>query len=181
MQKQKFRVLDVCFIAVFVAIIAALAQVTVPLPLGVPLSLQSFAVALAGAVLGAKKGTIAVLVYLVLGAVGAPVFVGFGGGFHRIVGPWGGYLLSYPVFAFSAGFGADRERKLPLFLGLLIGTAINLTAGTAQLAIVNNYTWQAAVFAGMLPFIVGDLIKLGAVFGITQPLRKVMQKASARI
>jgi len=179
MSKHKFRALDVCFIAVFVAVIAALAQVTVPLPLGVPLSLQSFAVALAGAVLGAKKGSIAVLVYLVLGAVGAPVFVGFGGGFHRIIGPWGGYLLSYPLFAFSAGFGADKNRKFPLFFGLLIGTALNLTMGTLQLAFVNSLSLRDAFLAGMLPFIAGDMLKLVAVFFITPPLRTVMQKAGA--
>ena len=173
MSKQNFSIRDACFIAIFVAIIAALAQVSIPLPLGVPLSLQSFAVALAGACLGAKKGSVAAVIYLALGAAGAPVFVG-GGGFHRIVGPWGGYLLSYPLFAFSAGFGADRGRKLPLFLGLFIGTAINLSMGMLQFALVNHYTLYAAFLAAMLPFLPGDLLKLAAVFSVTPRLRRAL-------
>ncbi len=68
---------DICYIALFTALIAVLAQISIPLPGGVPLTLQTFAVPLAGLVLGSKRGTIATAVYVLLGAVGVPVFAGF--------------------------------------------------------------------------------------------------------
>ena len=174
-RKTKMSVRDLTFIGISVALITIMAQLTVPLPV-VPLTMQTFAVPLVGAALGAKKGAIAALVYVLLGAVGAPVFAGFGGGFHRIIGPWGGYLLSYPIFAFVAGFGADKGKNNWLGLGLVVGSIINLTMGTIQLGLVNNLMVWDAFIRGFAQFIPAEIIKLTLVFFITPDIRKAIAK-----
>ncbi|MCL2680573.1 MAG: biotin transporter BioY, partial [Coriobacteriia bacterium] len=178
---------DLTLVALFVAIIAVLAQLTVPLPY-VPLTMQTFAVAFAGLVLGVRRGTLAVCLYLLLGAVGAPVFAGFQGGFHALIGPTGGYLLSFPLFAAIVGYGADRfarseqtnkARYLWLIAGLMVGSLLNLLLGTLQLALVTQMGLQAAFFAGMFPFIVPELIKLTLVVSIAPKIRQVVANAAA--
>jgi len=146
--------------------------------------MQTFVVPLAGAVLGARKGTIAVIVYLLLGAVGVPVFAGFSGGVHTFVGPWGGYLWAFPLFAFIVGFASDRG-KLPLLaVGLVIGAALTLTMGMLQFAFHSASVAQApldmraAFMACVVPFIIPDFIKIFMVFIIAPKIRQTLEKFS---
>jgi len=157
-----------------------MAQISIPTPLGVPLTMQTFAVALAGVVLGAKKGALAAFVYLMLGTFGAPIFANFRGGFDLIIGPTGGFLLSFPLFAFAAGFGADRERCLWLAIGLAVGSAVNLSMGMLQLAFVNQISLQAAFVAGVMPFLPVEMIKMVLVFVIGSRMRKIVEKIKNR-
>ena len=109
------RTRNLTFTALFAAVIAVCAQITVPMPSGVSFTLQTFAVALAGYLLGAKYGTLTVLVYLLLGAVGAPVFSAFHGGFHILLGKTGGYLWGFLPMAFLCGLAArGRGRCCPI-------------------------------------------------------------------
>ncbi|MCL2874296.1 MAG: biotin transporter BioY [Defluviitaleaceae bacterium] len=162
-------------IGIFTAVIAVMAQLTIPLP-PVPLTMQTFAVPLAGAVLGAKKGSIAAIIYLILGAVGAPVFSGFTGGYSFIIGPSGGYLLSYPLFAFIVGLGSYKNNRIWLALGLVIGSIINLSMGMFQLAFVLQIDMRAAFALGVFPFIVPELIKLSLVFVIAPKIRQAIER-----
>ena len=82
-------------VGMFAAVIAVLAQIAFPLPSGVPVTLQTFAVVLTGVVLGARLGTAATFVYILLGAVGVPVFSGLGGGLGVIVGKTGGFIWGF--------------------------------------------------------------------------------------
>jgi biotin transport system substrate-specific component len=184
MKVKKLSVRELCAVGLFTAVIVVCAQISVPLPGGVPFTLQTFAVALAGVVLGAKKGTMAVVVYILLGAVGAPVFTNFGGGFHRLIGPWGGYLLSFPLLTFVAGLGADRLNNKPgrintLFLAVFLaaGSVLNLTAGSMQLMIINQLSLQSAFIAGFAPFIVLDMLKMACAFVFGLSARRILAKA----
>jgi len=179
MQANKISIQTLCKISVFVAVIAVMAQISMPL-LGVPLTMQTFAVALAGVVLGAKKGAAAALVYILLGALGVPVFAQFRGGFDLLFGPTGGYIISFPIMAFAVGFGADKEKRLWLAFGLVIGSAINLSMGMMQLAFVNQISLQAAFFAGVLPFVPAELIKLVAVYFVGFRARQALEKIRRR-
>jgi len=91
---------QLCYMSVFVAIIAVSAQIIIPLPHGVPMTLQTFTIALAGILLGPKKGGLTVLIYILLGGVGVPVFAGFLGGLGVIFGFTGGFIMSFPLFRF---------------------------------------------------------------------------------
>lgn len=100
MQKTNFKTLDLCMIGVVTAVIVIMAQISIPMPLGVPMTMQTFAITLAGIILGSKKGAVASLIYVLLGAVGVPVFANFSGGYQLLVGPTGGFIISFPIMAF---------------------------------------------------------------------------------
>lgn len=105
------RVYSLCVTALFAAILAVLSPLSIPLPFTpVPLSLGTFAVYLAAAAGGVRWGTLSVAVYLLLGAVGIPVFAGYSGGLQVLVGPTGGYLIGYLPLAF---FGRAAHRPFP--------------------------------------------------------------------
>jgi len=174
-KSKKLSTRQLCHIAIFVTLIAVMAQLTIPLPV-IPLTLQTFAVPLAGAVLGAKKGAIAALVYLLLGAVGVPVFRSFTAGISLLLGPTGGYLLSFPIFAFIVGLGANTGKRVWLALALIVGSVINLFAGMIQLSFVNQLDMHTAFMAGVFPFIIPELLKLLLVFIIAPRLRQVLER-----
>ena len=174
MRQSKLPARDICFISIFVALIVAFSQLSIPLPGGVPLALQSFIVPFSAAILGAKRGTIAAVVYLLLGAVGLPVFVGFGGGLGRIIGPWGGFLLSYPFMSFVVGFAADKQKSAWLIAGLALGSLLNLTMGMFQFSIVTQQSLWIAFGAAMAPFFLPEAIKMTMVFILAPRIRKML-------
>ena len=94
MQKSKISVQDICSIAIMTAITVVMAQISIPMPMGVPMTMQTFAITLAGVILGSKKGGLSILVYVLLGAIGVPVFAGFSGGVQNLIGPTGGFIIS---------------------------------------------------------------------------------------
>ncbi|MCL2392129.1 MAG: biotin transporter BioY [Oscillospiraceae bacterium] len=173
---KKMSTRDICLISLFVALIASISQLAIPLPGGVPLTMQTFIVPFSAAILGAKRGAIAAIVYLLLGAVGLPVFTQFGGGLGRIVGPWGGFLLSYPLMSLIVGFSASKQKKLWFAIGLVLGSLLNLTMGMVQFAFVTEQSLEAAFLAAMAPFIFPEAIKMTLVFLTAPVLRKLLEK-----
>ena len=81
----RFSIKDICYVGLFTAVIAVMAQISIPMPLGVPMTMQTFAITLAAIILGAKFSTISCVIYLLLGAVGAPVLANFSSGFDKFV------------------------------------------------------------------------------------------------
>ena len=114
---------DLVYIALMSAIIAVLAQFSIPMPTGTLLTLQTFAVALCGSVLGLRKGLAAVGIYLLLGAVGLPVFASFRGGLGVFAGVTGGFLIGFLPLAAACGWGRDKK-MLPGFIAGLIGLIV---------------------------------------------------------
>ena len=113
-------------------------------------------------ILGTKRGTIAVILYLLIGAVGVPVFSGFAGGFGKIAGPTGGYLLGYIFAALIAGWFIHRfnDNVVIQFLGMLLGLIVLYAFGTAWLSISAGMDIKAAIAAGVFPFVVFDIAKI---------------------
>jgi len=145
------------------ALVAAAAQVTGVIPgTPVPFTLQPLAVLIVGGLLGPSLGASSLILYLVLGAAGLPVFTPIGlPGAARLIGPTGGYLLAYPVAAFAVGrlIGkGDGTRTARIALAALAGLALIHLGGLAQLLILTGSAAQAARL-GTLPFLVGDLGK----------------------
>lgn len=145
-------------------LVAAAAQASVPLPgTPVPMTLQPLAVLLVGGLLGARLGALSMILYLALGLAGLPVFTPTVplAGIARLLGPTGGYLLAYPVAAFAVGaIASDGRRWARVALGVLAGLVLIHLGGLAQLAILTGELSTAARF-GTLPFLLGDLAKLG--------------------
>ena len=149
---------------------AAAAQISVPLPFTpVPLTMQDTVVLLGGAALGSRLGMAAQLVYLAAGIVGLPVFAAspvLPQGMLRLVGPTGGYLLSYPLAAFLVGRLAERgfdRRYLTSVLAMIAGLAVVFAFGVTWLAFFARPAalgFDAALKAGFYPFLAGDVLKI---------------------
>jgi biotin transport system substrate-specific component len=153
-------------VALMAAVTAVAAQITVPIE-PVPFTLQVLAVILSGFLLGPRYGALAMAVYLLVGAVGVPVFAGFKGGLGIVFGDTGGYLLAYPLAAAVAGLGAHAvaqdPRRRALWVGLLWGCAalvIIYALGATWLSVIAGLSPAAALATGVLPFVVLDLVKV---------------------
>ncbi|MFJ8529398.1 biotin transporter BioY [Bacillus sp. NPDC094106] len=162
-----FRMLIVT--ALFAAIIGILAQVTIPLPL-VPITGQTLAIGLTATILGSRYGTLSVLLYVLIGATGIPVYAGFSGGLSVLFGPTGGFLLAFIPTAFLIGLLTEKM-KLTFWNSLLaniLGMLVTLTIGTVFLKYVASLGWQAAFMGGFVPFLIVGVIKaaLAAWIGI---------------
>ena len=149
-------------ILIFVLATSFGAYVAVPLPgTAVPITLQPLFIILAGAVLGPWGGAAAMASYLALGVSGAPVFSFGGAGLPWLLGPTGGYLIAAPAAAFLVGYvargGAGRVRR---GVALALGIATLYVGGVAQLLLLTGAPLATTVAAGVLPFLVGDLIKV---------------------
>lgn len=149
----------------FALFTALMAQLVIPLPFTpVPITGQTFAVLLTGALLGSRLGVASMILYLALGAVGLPFFAGGAHGLQTVFGPTGGYLLGFVVADFVVGRLAERrwDRSLPRSLpAMLAGEAVIYAFGLLGLGLALH--WPANLLQlGLLPFLVGDAIKLVA-------------------
>src|SRR5262245_16416776 len=156
-------------VALFAVLTAAAAQVSIPLPFTpVPLTLQPMVVLLGGAVLGARLGMSAQILYLVLGIAGLPVFAAspvLPQGALRLIGPTGGYLMSYPFAAFIAGWLAERgldRRYLTSLFAMTCGLAVIFFGGVTWLAFFTRPAvgLDTALRTGLYPFVLVDVAKL---------------------
>jgi len=154
---------DLVLILLGALFVAALAQVEIPLPFTpVPITGQTFGVLLVGAALGAKRGAVALAFYLAMGVFGLPFFAGGAHGWNIVSGATGGYLIGFVLAAYIIGLLAERglERSVRTSLiPFLVGTIIIYVCGVAWLAIVLG-SLSKAIAAGLLPFLIGDAIKL---------------------
>lgn len=164
--------LDLLWIISFSLLTALLAQVAVPLPFTpVPLTGQTFAVLLSGAVLGSRRGFLSQLLYLAQGAAGLPVFAGGAFSVAYLLGPTGGYLLSFPLAAGLIGLLVERgagRHVGRLAAALLLADLLILALGTCWLMVLFGNSLRKAVMMGIYPFIAGDILKILLV-GLTLP------------
>ncbi|WP_010286154.1 biotin transporter BioY [Kurthia massiliensis] len=146
--------------ALFAAIIAIFAQLTIPLPL-VPITGQTLAVGLAITILGLQYGTIAVTLYIALGAIGLPVFSGMSGGFGVIIGPTGGYIIGFFVQALGMGLYLERfgYTKTHALVANLIGMIITLIIGALWLKLFMHLSWMQAFVTGVVAFVPVGILK----------------------
>ncbi len=160
------------------AIIAVLAQVTIPLPL-IPITGQTLAVGLIVTILGTRLGTISVLLYILLGAAGMPVFSGMSGGFAILVGPTGGYIVGFLVTAIIMGLYLDKFgiTMVHAIIANIIGMAVTLTFGTVWLKILADLSWTAAFMGGVAPFIVVGVLKAVIAAWLGVVVRKRLERA----
>jgi biotin transport system substrate-specific component len=152
-------------------LVALAAQVALPVPFSpVPMTLQPLAVLAVGGLLGAAGGLSALVLYLLLGILGLPVFAAGGSGAWYLLGPTGGYLLAFPVAAAVTGAlvrpatappgSVNGRAVLRVLLSCALGMAIIHIGGVAQLAILGGDP-ALAFRVGFIPFLTGDLVKVG--------------------
>lgn len=149
------------------AFVAISSQIALPLPFTpVPISAQTLAVLLTGALLGSRRGSLALALYLAEGLAGMPVFQSGHSGLAYAIGPTGGYLVGFIIAAFIVGWLTERSNgrtPLRLALALLAGTSAIYAFGAWWLAIVLSLPLGQALAMGVLPFLVGDAVKMALV------------------
>lgn len=149
------------FAALFASLTAAVSFFKIPLPFTpVPITLQTLMVLLSGAMLGPSYGALAMIIYLLLGAIGLPVFAGGTSGIGDLLGPTGGFLLSFPIAAFVIGKLVKTKKLTTLLFAMFVGTLIIYIFGAIQGAFVTHLGLSAIFTGWILPFIIGDTIKL---------------------
>ena len=178
---QKIRTKQMVLIALMTAVTCVLGPLSIPLPFSpVPISLTNFAIFLAIFVLGMKSGTISFIIYLLLGAIGVPVFSSFRGGLQVLAGPTGGYLIGFIFLALIMGFALEHfDRKLvPTIIGMIIGMAVCYAFGTVWLAKLLSLSLKEGLMMGVIPYLPGDAAKIiiaaivgPKLYGATQKIR----------
>ena len=119
---NRISVKNIVLAGMFAAFLAVMSQVSLPMPTGVPITVQVFAVALVGVILGWKRGVLAVLVYILIGAVGVPVFANFKGGLSVLTGLTGGYIIAWPVMTILCGIQTKTQNaKLNMTVNIISG------------------------------------------------------------
>ncbi len=174
------KTVKIVYTGLFVAIIAACAQIAIPM--AVPFTLQTLAVCLAGGLLGWKMGTLAVLVYIILGGIGVPIFASFTGGFSILFGSTGGYIIGFIFTAFIVGLMTEKlgKKLWVCALSMVIGVAVCYVFGTIWFAVVYNRSNSPASLATILgwcvvPFILPDLAKIAVATVLTNRLARFVK------
>ena len=190
-KRFNIKIRDICFISVFAAIIAVCAQISIPMPAGIPFTFQTFAVPLAGIILGAKRGMLSSTVYVLIGLIGLPVFSGFKGGIGVLFSSTGGFILSFPLMALCVGIFSEisSSKKIKnkffkiilIIIGLISGAGINYLFGILMFSILTSGSLQSAFTACVMPFIPVDIIKFILAGGIGLSAKKILLKSKLLI
>ena len=176
------KTLDLVYIALFAAIIAVCSWISIPAT--VPFTLQTFGIFVAVGALGGKRGSLSVLIYLLLGAVGVPVFSGFSGGIGIILGSTGGYIIGF-LFSALVMWGMEKllgNKTWVLALSMVLGLLVCYAFGTIWFMVVyaknsGSIGLMTALGWCVFPFIIPDLVKIAAALGISKVLRKAIKMA----
>lgn len=179
-KKDKFRTIDLVYIALGAVIIAVCSWISIPT--AVPFTMQTFAVFLILSVLGGKRGTIVIIVYVLLGAIGAPVFASFTSGIGILMGNTGGYIIGFILMGFTyrliiALFGKKIWVEI---LAMVIGLILCYTFGTVWFMILYSQANGAVGLATVLmwcviPFIIPDIIKMALALTLARRLSPVLK------
>ena len=178
---NKFKVIDMVYIAMMAVLIAICSWIYIPT--AVPFTLQTFAVFCTIGLLGGKRGTIAVLIYILMGMVGIPVFQGFRGGIGELFGMTGGYIIGFLFLAIlywviTQFFGS---KLIPMVIAMVAGLMVCYTFGTLWFMYVYGNSVKpigivAALSMCVFPFVLFDLLKIALAVIITKRLSKYVQR-----
>ncbi len=177
---MNFNTKDLTVTAVLAAVICILGPLSVPIGI-IPVSLTPLGIYLAIYILGQKKGTIAVCVYILLGLAGMPVFAGFTGGPQKLFGPTGGYIVAYILTALIAGYAVEHfyDNVFLQFAGMFLGLIVLYVIGTIWLAFQAHMTFLQALSAGVLPFVIFDIMKIVLALFVGRAVRSRLVSSGA--
>ena len=170
---------DIVYIAVFAVIMAICSWISIPA--AVPFTLQTFGVFVAVGVLGGKRGTLSILVFILLGAIGVPVFAGFSGGFGILLNNTGGYIIGFLFSALAMWAIESLWGKKPVvqIISMVVGLLVCYAMGTIWFMVVYTRTTGAVGLGTVLgwcviPFIIPDLVKIALAFVLSRRVRKLV-------
>lgn len=162
MTDRQIKTTDIVLVGIFAAILAIISQISIPTPFGIPITLQTFAVALCGYFLGYVKGFASVLVYILLGAVGVPVWANFSGGLQVLLGATGGYIFGFLLMVVLCGIPV-KNKPLRIALGC-VGLLLCHLCGVIQFSIVMSKDLFTSFCLASLPYLIKDVISVAAAY-----------------
>lgn len=180
-KKRKMKTLDIVYIGLFSAIIAVCSWISIPL--SVPITLQTFGVCCAVGLLGLKRGTLSVLVYIILGLIGVPVFAEFTSGVGILAGTTGGYIIGFVFTALIVGIMTKffGDKLWVYIVSMVIGIAVCYAFGTVWFIMIYNNGNADAVSLGTVlgwcvtPFIIPDIVKIALASVICTRVKKYVK------
>ena len=176
--KSKITTRSMAVTALMAAVLCIIGPLAIPIG-PVPLSLALVGVFLSAYILGYKKGTLAVAIYILIGTVGLPVFSGFAGGPAKLLGPTGGYIAGYILTALISGLFAERFESWYLhILGMVLGLFLCYALGTAWFMFSMKVTLAEALATCVLPFVLFDLIKIALALLLGASVKKALSSAN---
>lgn len=179
--RRKSRIYSMAVTAVMAAVTCVLAPLSIPIG-PVPITFTNLAIYFAIYLLGWKLGSLSVVLYLLIGLCGAPVFSGFVGGMGKLLGPTGGYLIGFLPMAVIGGLAVDRFSSRWLqCAGLAVGTLVCYVLGTAWFCYVANMAVLPALSLAVFPFLPGDLAKILLAAAIGPVIRRRLLRAGLRV
>jgi len=175
---MNFSVRDMVFTALFAAVLCAVAPFSVTIG-PIPLSFATLIIYIAAGAAGLKYSVLAVALYVFLGAIGVPVFSNFEGGFHKIIGLSGGFIIGYIPCAFASGLTVEVSRgKIWAYaVGMVIGTILLYTCGTIWYMMQSGNPLAVSLAYCVTPFLIGDMIKIALACVVAPQLRKALRAA----
>lgn len=180
MENISSKTKNVVYCGVFVALIAICSWISIPLT--IPFTLQTFAICLTAALLGTKLGTITVLVYILLGLVGVPVFSGFKGGVAALMGPTGGYIIGFIFTALIVGFITEKfgKKYVILAISMVLGVIVCYAFGTVWFVSVYTKTKEpvgimTALSWCVIPYLIPDAAKIAVAVILTKRLERFVK------
>ena len=172
---MKISVRNMAYVAMFASLLCVVAPVSFALG-PVPITFATLMIYLAAGTLGWKYGTLAVGLYIMLGTLGLPVFTNFEGGFHKIAGVTGGYIIGYMPCALAIGItaGIFRKQQWTYIFGMVIGTLLLYTCGTIWFIVQTGNSLAISLTLCVTPFLIGDTIKIILAYIIAPKLRQAL-------
>jgi biotin transport system substrate-specific component len=166
---------------VLASLMAALTAVGayIHIPIGpVPIVLSTLFVILSGLLLGSRWGPASMGLYLLVGAIGMPVFAGGKGGLAHFFGPTGGYLFGYVLASWITGFISERSRGLLVLdiFAVLVGSLTIYSLGVPWLKMVTQMSWTKTLIVGVIPFLIGDAIKAAVAVVLARSIRPILKR-----
>ena len=172
---SKSKAYPIVLVGVFVAIISICAWISIPM-VPIPITLQTLGVFITASILGAKLGTVSIIIYILLGAVGLPVFSNFTGGFGILLSPTGGFIIGFIFTALTIGIITSFKNSiLTNTLAMLLGLLLCYTFGTVWYCIYANVDFITAVLVCVVPFLFGDAIKIIVASILVTKLKKLIK------
>lgn len=174
-KKKKFKPVDLAYIGVGAALIAVCSWISIPLT--VPITLQTMGVCIVAGLLGFKRGSLSVLTYILVGAVGVPVFSGFKGGIGALAGPTGGYIIGFILTAVILGLAADKlGKKLWVnIVFMVLGIAVCYLFGTLWFSHLKGVTVIDALSICVFPFLIPDAVKIAIASVLVNRLKNIIK------
>ncbi len=160
--------------ALFTAIMIICSQITIPTGI-VPFSLSIFAIYFIALSVDRNQAVMAIVIYILLGVVGLPIFAGFGSGVSKIMGPTGGFIVAYPIMAFIVSTITKSNKILSHIIAITLSTAVCYLLGTVWYSYVLAVDIKTAIITVALPYIPFDILKYIAGYFVAKSVKKVLK------